>query len=290
MAVGDKKAVVMQSDRAIANGIATLGADGILALAQRPTVSGIMSDDGSTTLGELLNKKADGGYGFNGDLNYIIYWDDTDGTKFESHVDEVLLKMGKDISKRFKIVDYPVCVVSGNGGYGDVFSCDDKGLNNTCTIVYYAVYGDGLTTMAFKQKQGGVWYPWEYINPPMRLNVEYRTMERYLEKPVYTKRIILDALAIGTEVQSARTNIDGGLFTDVCETLVRHEMFVYPASGGGMFRLPYIQNDGKLKAIGSMNQSNVSAGDTWLYGSIYTFADLSAYKAMVTCWYTKTTD
>ncbi len=33
----------------------------------------------------------------------------------------------------------------------------------------------------------GSWSPWEYINPPMKLDVEYRTTERYLGKPVYVK-------------------------------------------------------------------------------------------------------
>ena len=33
------------------------------------------------------------------------------------------------------------------------------------------------------------WTPWEYINPPMRLGIEYRTTERYLGKPVYCKAI-----------------------------------------------------------------------------------------------------
>lgn len=148
----------------------------------------------------------------------------------------------------------------------------------------------GYVAMRLGNVNTNAWGEWEYVNPPMALGVEYRTTERYMGKAVYVKRIVLDALAIGTEAQPSRTNIDGGLFTDVCETLVRHDMFVYPSSGGAMFRIPFINAEGKLKAIGSMTQSNVSSGDTWLYGSIYTFDDLSAFKAMVTCWYTKTTD
>lgn len=35
----------------------------------------------------------------------------------------------------------------------------------------------------------GSWGPWEWVNPPMELGVEYRTMERYLGKPVYTQII-----------------------------------------------------------------------------------------------------
>lgn len=35
----------------------------------------------------------------------------------------------------------------------------------------------------------GSWGEWEYINPPMALGIEYRTTERYMGKPVYTKLI-----------------------------------------------------------------------------------------------------
>ena len=33
------------------------------------------------------------------------------------------------------------------------------------------------------------WLPWEWVNPPMAAGVEYRTTERYLGKPVYTKLV-----------------------------------------------------------------------------------------------------
>lgn len=35
----------------------------------------------------------------------------------------------------------------------------------------------------------GGWHPWEWINPPMQLGVEYRTAGRYNGKPVYTKLV-----------------------------------------------------------------------------------------------------
>ena len=34
-----------------------------------------------------------------------------------------------------------------------------------------------------------VWMPFEWVNPPMDLGVEYRTVERYLGKPVYIKLV-----------------------------------------------------------------------------------------------------
>lgn len=38
---------------------------------------------------------------------------------------------------------------------------------------------------ALRKKISGVWQPWEWVNPPMKLGVEYRTTERYQGKPVY---------------------------------------------------------------------------------------------------------
>lgn len=40
-------------------------------------------------------------------------------------------------------------------------------------------YGDNSTDLQ--------WGPWEWLNPPMMLGVEYRTTERYLGEPVYKK-------------------------------------------------------------------------------------------------------
>lgn len=47
--------------------------------------------------------------------------------------------------------------------------------------------------MAIRQKFGGAWEEWEWINPPMLPGVEYRTTERWEGKPVYTKLVSLGA-------------------------------------------------------------------------------------------------
>ena len=43
------------------------------------------------------------------------------------------------------------------------------------------------------------WQPWEWVNPPMKLGVEYRTTERYQEKPVYAKVVYFGKLPNNTE-------------------------------------------------------------------------------------------
>ena len=42
--------------------------------------------------------------------------------------------------------------------------------------------------------------PWEWVDPPMRLGVEYRTTERYLGKPVYAQLFSVGACSAGSEV------------------------------------------------------------------------------------------
>ena len=53
------------------------------------------------------------------------------------------------------------------------------------TQVYFQDVTDGTGAIAVRRLNGNGWSPWEFINPPMQLGVEYRTTERYLGKPVY---------------------------------------------------------------------------------------------------------
>lgn len=53
--------------------------------------------------------------------------------------------------------------------------------------------------IAVRKLEAGVWQPWEYVNPPMELGVEYRTTERYLGKPVYCQ--VIDCGVITTDTQ-----------------------------------------------------------------------------------------
>ena len=61
-----------------------------------------------------------------------------------------------------------------------------------------------LATVYERQYYGGKWVvPWECVNPPMALGVEYRTKERYNGKAVYTKLVSLGNLPNATRKQVA---------------------------------------------------------------------------------------
>jgi hypothetical protein len=57
----------------------------------------------------------------------------------------------------------------------------------------------GFATHCVRVKNVDKWEPWEYVNPPMISGVEYRTTERFLGKPVYTK---LWSVETGSTIQA----------------------------------------------------------------------------------------
>lgn len=60
-------------------------------------------------------------------------------------------------------------------------------------------HGCAIQRTIYILSSGNVYYPWEWVNPPMELGVEYRTTERYLGKPVYCQ--VIDCGVITTDTQ-----------------------------------------------------------------------------------------
>jgi len=70
--------------------------------------------------------------------------------------------------------------------------------NDCCVQVAFRHDGGSMviaTRRAYYGNTGSMyWEPWEYINPPMEVGVEYRTTERYQDKPVYVKLVLFGLL------------------------------------------------------------------------------------------------
>ena len=64
----------------------------------------------------------------------------------------------------------------------------------------------GCGEICVRSHSGTEALPWEYINPPMQLNTEYRTTERWGGKSVYVKRISFGALPA-----SGSSNVSTGI-------------------------------------------------------------------------------
>lgn len=63
-------------------------------------------------------------------------------------------------------------------------------------------HGCSIQRTIYALSSGNRYYPWEWVNPPMVLGIEYRTTERYLGKPVYVKTINMGNLP-GNAVKQA---------------------------------------------------------------------------------------
>ena len=94
--------------------------------------------------------------------------------------------------------------------YLDVYTGNrpDVYIKQTMTSPYQGWHQCEITR-CFYDARGG-WQPWEWVNPPMILGTEYRTTERYMDKPVYTKVLDCGNLPDGTtkEVAHGITNVD----------------------------------------------------------------------------------
>lgn len=111
---------------------------------------------------------------------------------------------------------------------------------------------------------GGVWQPWEYPNPAMILNEEYRTTERWQEKPVYTKLMDFGNLPNC----ATKTVAHGCSAKQILRTVGQASNGqAFPICGSGFYNI------------------ELRAGTTSV--DIYTDYNYSAYTATVQLWYTK---
>lgn len=55
-------------------------------------------------------------------------------------------------------------------------------------------HGCVIQRTIYVYSSSNIYYPWEWVNPPMTVGIEYRTTERYMAYPVYVKLINLGAM------------------------------------------------------------------------------------------------
>lgn len=110
----------------------------------------------------------------------------------------------------------------------------------------------------------GGWQPWEWINPPTLLGVEYRTVERYNSKPVYAKAVNFGALP----ANSSKSVAHGISDMATCFEIV------------GSYGIQNLVGEAAITTAGA-NTENIT---------IATDRNLSAESAIVLMKYTKTTD
>ena len=120
----------------------------------------------------------------------------------------------------------------------------------------------------YRNADGTTWSEWESDNPPMTLNVEYRTTERYQNKTVYTK--LLDFGALPNAASSYLHQV-----LPINSTIVAIDGIAYTTSG------EYVP------LTSWANVATIWANTASGYIGIKTVADVSSYNATVHVKYTK---
>ena len=197
-----------------------------------------------TLLSELFAEKAPAGYGLGPAAKTVDSWDNALGSGFYQSI------YGGPLANRWF--------------YGFVHSYDESG-EYVIQKIWTNENGTYSTdfSSAERRRYAGTWGEWEWVNPPMRVGVEYRTTERHQGKVVYVQ-----TKSYGTPTSGATLTFGSSY------TIFRHEGML------GNSYIPYGAN-----------------GDTWYaYTQVYSggvhlvcssnFAT-SAYPWTHTAWYTK---
>jgi hypothetical protein len=121
------------------------------------------------TVAAALSNKAPGGYGL--------------GTSNPRHIDDA----NNALESGWYYLDASTLNGPESAEYSNVMLVLTRNSNPQTVQVSFNV-----TDLAFELRRvctNGVWSPWEWVNPPMQLGVEYRTTERYSNKPVFVMAV-----------------------------------------------------------------------------------------------------
>ena len=117
----------------------------------------------------------------------------------------------------------------------------------------------------------GVWGPWEWVNPPMQVGVEYRTTERYLRKPVYVK-VVDCGNCPGSGFKDIKFDT-----SDVARPIRCYGTWTYDAQS----TIPFETTGSDRMVVGIIGRViRITTGGN----------DFSRYTCTVTVYYTKATD
>ena len=174
-------------------------------------------------------------------------------------------------------------IVNSIGGYGKRFIMFNyNGQLFGCTVYrgserYSWAEADSYTRdNAYKMHRvmlAGVWQPWEWENPPMKVDEEYRTTKRHNGKPVYRK-----AVSVGAMPDSTTRTIPHNI-ADVDFTFPVSGCMVHNA-GNNIVSIPYFESTSNFVGM-TMQQTviTITAG-----------GNSSAFNGTLHLEYTKNTD
>lgn len=180
----------------------------------------------------------------------------------ENGLNALLSSMKVHSAKQFYFGGCGDTTLDGLGWFiGTMYKTDDS----YATAIAYNYYNNSTVR---RSKYGGTWQPWEWINPRMTLNVEYRTIERWEGEPVYTM-----FYSGGASATSLSISIPSG-----AKRVVRYNVW----------------HGNNVLPIGDFNKTTYYANCYYASGSIVYFADSKSdgygngnTNLRVQVWYTK---
>ena len=216
-----------------------------------------------------LQNKAPAGYGLGSISKFISSSDDLNDVVYDGWYYFDAPPINAPLLDGVNAVGYSSMLVSNR----------DPSLYVTQEIFCYASW-EAFNCVLRRCRINGEWKPWEWVNPPMMLNTEYRTTERYLGKPVYVK--LLDC---GLLVKGTLTYPHGISDIDVC---VRYSGVASTSTGvfSGKGALPSFTTPSALNSEWNIFVQNFGTTNI----DIYNGGGLTGCPVYVTVWYTKTTD
>lgn len=204
---------------------------------------------------------APGGYGYGDTLAVIDI--NNDEAAFNSALDALLSGLGNYVTKQIRFANYPV-----GGQQGSIFAGTLYKHDANYAVLHGSSYNGGTIQ---KCKSAGAWQPWEWVNPPMLLGVEYRTTERYLGKPVYVKVVDCGACP-ANGYKDIVYGTTGVVLPIRCEGTWSY---------GSRSTIPFESSNEDQLHIGALGGAiRIKTGGK----------DFSGFTCAATVWYTKTTD
>lgn len=126
--------------------------------------------------------------------------------------------------------------------------------NTVSQIVFASNQLQVLGCIVKRYRVNSEWSPWEWVNPPMLLGVEYRTSERYQGKPVY-KKVVNFGLAPNTTYKEVAHGI-----TDFSQLVVYSGML----GGANLVGHPFVSSV-HINATTIRIETNADASGSYIY-------------------------
>lgn len=256
MAVGDKKRVLMEADKAAAGGVATLDASG--KLAQMPTAA----DVGAAPAGF-------GGYG-----EALALVRGTDAELFAA-LDAKLALLPDGIAMRIALASSETL---GDYQYDGVLEKFSSSLAVFKGITYGAYPSSGKPREPVEiviSKTNANWII-EFVNPPMQPNREYRTTERIAGKAVYKRNNggVIEYRLDGEETWKPYAQAVGGLATDGSNAMTGDSLGLRSGVGSVSATDTYTE----VNSNPSANENNRTTLRVWNNAEIKSALNLRRYS------------